>query len=482
VNDEYRLRKFLKRADGSPPPSAPDWSSVAARGRRSLRIRRIVLAVATLTAVAGSALIAARITGDVRPPADRPGPYPSPSPGEVNRRCPEAGVVSPGPLGVVVFRSDEDLRVVDVAAAEERVLARAIPFEETTNPVRVSPDGRWVSFGPGRFVPVAGGEVCAPFGRRLSEVAWLPEGNFVATTRRGGFVRGNVRGVVSELLPAGWGASGYALDPGTGVAAVTRLVRAGDGRVREVGLYLVDTATGESSELVDIPPRRAVEPRVAAWVGAGTRILYWNAPALAASLAADGAPLMVVDTTTGGTSRVADGMLMSDAQIASCRDGDATVVSVGGGREITYGKELAAVRPPSYLAVPLRSAPPGNAFWPDCFDGYVAATVTKDQPERRFGTAPRRIEIFPLDPASPAPPAAIDHGDGAAYEFARFSRRHRGEDQVLLYVRRVRRPTGPAQLWISLPGGRRRALADLGRVGSYYGDYGYDGRLFWYQP
>lgn len=473
---DEKVRDFLQ-ALADEAPSAVDVPPGALRRARMAASLSLAGAGAALVVVAVGAFLGLQALRAIRGP--EPGTVPTPGQDERAYKfgqCEFAPGLGTTELGAVAYVRDDALHVVDVATGEDRILVERGVQADESMPVGWSPDGRWISFGPGRLVPAAGGRPCQPLGVDLFGLTWSPtEALFVAKTADGALVAGVSGGPETELLPPGSGVGSFAFDPSGRYVAAGFFQREGE-RVKAAGIVLFDLQTGGKREVVGYGPEEGIDPRVATWSPDGQWILYWDTFGLSASLSADGGPLKAIPVLGGEPVTVVDGMLFYRDFLTWC--GNTLVVAAGGGRSVTEGKGLVAAQPPGWDADPLRERPEVSAFWPDCApDRWVAATVSESSPEAEFGTLPRRVDFFPL--SDPTYPGGWSLPRMSA-EFPQWSVNHPGEI-VILFVGREPAPEGPATLYLQ-DGKATREVADLGPVGSYYGRYDYASRFSWHQP
>src|ERR671937_684537 len=94
-----------------------------------------------------------------------------------------AACAGPRGLGPFVFMDRGALRVADLS----RCTARTLVDRGVTPPVRLSGDGRFVAYGDGLVVPIAGGTPSRPLRARTPGWTWVPGTHeLVGVTRRGG--------------------------------------------------------------------------------------------------------------------------------------------------------------------------------------------------------------------------------------------------------------------------------------------------------
>lgn len=383
-------------------------------------------------------------------------------------------------LGAIAYVRDGELHRVGVRSHRDRVLVRGRKVDDGFT-VRWSSDGRWISFGPGYVVRAVGGRVRSPLGRNVVEAVWSPSADvLVAQTRRGGLVRGGPGRPRLHLLPAGWGVTSFAFDCSGRFVAVGRArfgANAAPVRARDQSIWVVDVFSG-ARERIYRATKGIAPPEVASWSPDGRWILFWPMEHNSASLTADGAPLDAAPVAGGRPRRIVDAMLPYQDFLTWC--GDTLVVSAGAGRQVTVGKRLVAATAPDWRAEPLVRDRQRSVFWPDCSpDGKeVAATVTRNRYEARFGTLRRYVQTFDLGGSPSAGWGADSSGVGASAEYPLYSRNQRPHRIAVLYVER----TGDGRASIYFRTGKPSyEIAGLGRVDSYYGHYPYSDLFDWYQ-
>src|SRR5438094_9194806 len=101
-----------------------------------------------------------------------PQPPPSPTARPVAHTMGCATRVLPGAvrrgLGFVAWVEGGTLRVVSLATCQQRIL---VPSHAAA-PIRFSPDGRWLAFGPGLVVASSGGQIEKPFSTPVRSWEW----------------------------------------------------------------------------------------------------------------------------------------------------------------------------------------------------------------------------------------------------------------------------------------------------------------------
>lgn len=378
---------------------------------------------------------------------------------------------APGGLGTVAYVRDGALHVVDVATCRDHVVVD----RGAQAPVRWSPDGRWIAFGPAKVVATEGGEVLQPLGGGVDRWSWewSAVGDLLAGVTRGrGVVVGGPGEPPRRPLPDGWGGGGIAFDP-----SGQRLAATGPGQ----RLIVVDVATGDRRRIYRTPEGELAPPIVAGWSPDGDWVLFWSYTQASASLAADGLPLMAVPAEGGEAVTVATTLVYRDF-LAGC--GSELVIAAGGDRYANVGKDLVSVTPARWGSVPVSDDAGRSFIWPACSpDGrWVAATGAPDRRPPRFGTDPRSIWLFATDGSTTV--RLTDAAD-VADELPRWS----ADGRYVLFVRRGLSWKAPGSLYlaqvdpasghaVSIAG----PVADLGPGGGYYGHSTWADRTDWYRP
>ena len=473
MNPEEQLRFLLRRVDQVPVPESRSQAAFFQAAHRSLLIHRMVGVIAavlvTTVAVAGASMLVGDRGGP--PPVDEPSPDRSEQP-----VCDPAPPLQINDLGVVAFAANEGLHKVDVASGQIETLVSSGIRANAGAPVRFSPSGRWISFGPGRLIPSAGGPVCLPSPDDLHQLTWSPlEDIFVAKTRDGRLVNGGPSHPLTEIAAPELGTTNFVFDPSGTRLAVGRVTEEGSGAVA-----VIDLENGTTTDVLSLAPESGLVPEIATWSPDGDWILYWETFGETESLNADGGALKAVRAAGGDSLTVVDEMLFYSDFITWC--GDTLIAAGGGGRGVTENKSLITAAAPEWRPTPIEGDPGESTFWPHCSpDLQVAATSTEDEPEQTFGQNRRHIDFFPLADPSNAGGFAVDQSSASA-EFPRWSRNHDGE-VVMLFVARESSPESEASIYLQQNATQRR-LADLGRVESlgYFGHYQYGGLFDWYQP
>jgi hypothetical protein len=482
---EDRLRAFMRKAGLGPVASEADWDAFIRRAHRDLFVHRaVVFSVAAVMAVAaafGSYAVLRngpserRDTNPIQEP-DRNGADVPVVPRRVSPDCPDAPEYRPGsPTGAVAYLRGDEVHVLDLGTNEDRALLRLRPGLASGR-VRFSPDGRWVSVGPGLVVPATGGRVCAPLGADLlGGTEWTAEGELIGVTRGRlaiGAPDGDARFVPRRFDSLAVG--DFTLDDARRYVAFDVHDAAG-GHAEAIwaaGLY----ADTEPREIYALPGDDPSTLRVASFDPSGDAVLAFKSFGDSASISMDGETLLAVSLTEPGAPVEITEMLAHPDLLAGC--GDRTIVTAGTDRFITNGTRLVSVSSPDFEPDPLNTEPGTSSFWASCDpDGRVATTTSPSRSESRIGTLPRHISIV-ISEGSRSLAGAVP--DGYGHEYPLFSQ----DGSTLLVVERKQKPEGPAALVLLNPetGARTETGASLGRVTGTFGHYDYAEILDWYQP
>ena len=272
MNAEDRLRNFIKSAGEAPRPTQAEWEAFISKAHRSRLVRRVVLAAAAAAVVVAAAIGGGTLVWDRAAPPTQPA-VPAPILTPAPQECGSAPDYRPdGALGAVAFARGGEVHLVDLTSGHDTILAEGATDILSLN-VRMSPDGRWVVFGPGYVVPSGGGEVCAPLGE-IRDARWTPAGELA----------GLGDGVIMVGAPGG-GTREIALDdPGL---AIEDFVLNGSGRfaaarVTEPGgegppgaVWLIDLS-GAERPVEAFVPDTGLRVEVAGWDPRGRFIMAWT--------------------------------------------------------------------------------------------------------------------------------------------------------------------------------------------------------------
>jgi hypothetical protein len=379
--------------------------------------------------------------------------------------CPTATLPDAARLGEVAWIRAGSLEVIDLGTCRQATLVGT----GAGPPVRFSYDGRWLAFGDGRVVPLAGGEVQQPFGSPVETWEWSPTADVLAgVTEMGGvLIAGPGRGS-SALLAAGSGVGHLAFSPDGRLLAVDR---AGQ------GIQVLDVAGGQARTVFPQPDAARV-PEMAGWSKDGRWILYWRGP-----VKKEGGPLDAVPSSGGPWVNVFDPVLPYRDFLSSC--GSWIALSAGAGQEVSTGKQIVLTGPPDWAFQDLTDDFSRSWFWPACSpDGrWVAATDTYNQKESANHTVPRALWLLASDGSSRR---LLVPGTNGAVEFPRWS----SDGTVILVVLRSgSRWSSPGSLLlvrVNPSSGRLVSLvgpiADLGSAPGPGGHLGWAAISDWYRP
>jgi hypothetical protein len=306
---------------------------------------------------------------------------------------------------------------LDFASCEvRRVVSRGVAA-----PVRFSPDGRWIAYGPqAMVVPAGGGSPRRPLATALAAGgwAWAPGlDRLVGVTARGGLVTASPGGPVRRLLPDGFGATGLMFGPGGRLAVSREVPRAAGARS---SLWLLGPAAAAARPLYR-DPRPGASLELATFAADGKWLVFWENASGSASIAADGLPLEASPVPGPGAGRrgpvggapvrVAAAVLPNADLVSSC--GAGIVFADGAGRETSLGKRLAIASPPTWrphLLTPSRL----SFVSPVCpaSGARIIATAGPSRPARVFGEEGRSLFVVSpsggsLQQLTDSPPSGI---------------------------------------------------------------------------
>lgn len=396
MSTEDRLHRLMSTV-GQNDVDPGSWSDFVAVAHRHRSRHQIITTAGALAAVVLVSLGTAAVLNLDRaevdiPPSDR-NVVPVPLPEDVPSDCPTAPEFTEGPLGTVAYLGATELHVLDVATGEDWILVQGgAGFGEGlfTREVRISPDGRWVSFGGGLMVPTAGGEVCAPLGEGVHDLEWGPDGRIVALSDGepdGELVVGGVHETAVGHSYGGYPFKSLALSPDGHLAAVAAIppdVRVSDHsdessewRENLPGLWVIDLEAS-SDEVLKFSPLLGDQAgiEIAGWSPDGQWILFWNTYD-APSLDADGSPLRALEIETGDVVTITDAMISERDQMTWCAG--RLVFTDGGGRGPTQDeKVIASTEPPGWVVAELHPSDfPGSYVDPACDEGGKRLAATR---------------------------------------------------------------------------------------------------------
>jgi len=379
--------------------------------------------------------------------------------------CPSAGISDSHPLGSVAWIAAGRLTVLDVRSCRQVVLVPS----DAQPPVRFSPDGRWLAYGDGRVVSIAGGAVQQPFQLAVSAWAWSPTEDILAGVAPSGGV-----------LIAGPGTQARTLIPGG--SGVRHLVFAPDGHRLAVdragtGIQVVDLRTGKTLTVFRQPdPARA--PELAGWSQDGQWVLYWRGPVGGEAGALDAAP-----AGGGNWVNLFDPVLPYPDFISAC--GHSVALTAGAGQAVSVGKQVLLTDPPLWRFHNLTDDFTRSWIWPACSpDGrWLAAVAAANEGETSRSSAPRALWLLASDGSSRR---RIVAGSLEAPELPRWS----PDGRVLLVVLRSGAQwSSPGSLILVQvdPGSGRMVrkvgpIADIGPAPGPGGHQGWATVSDWYRP
>ena len=369
-------------------------------------------------------------------------------------------------LGSVAFVRSGALHVVRLADCRDRVL---VP-RGASHP-RFSADGKFVSYGRGFVVPLAGGAATRPLA--AEDTFWAPHGHTLGGITRGGGVLIGGPGLTPRRLLADASQAAHLVWRPDGAAIAVVRPRVGEPERPTKEIWLLDVATGHAQWIAGLFPQTQ-SPALVGFSPDGRWLLWLSIFEPSSSSNLDGLPLLAMRLADGEVVSVVPRVLRSD-YLTWC--GNRLVIAAGADRYTTHGKRLAAAAPPRWRLTSLSGDASRSWISPACApDGRsVAASAGRNWVEHRFGLEHRSIWLLPSKRrlTSP-PPGATDElphwaADGRSIMFVRTTPfgsflEARG---ALYVVDRAGRETGP--------------IADLGTTGNYYGQYGWTEQLDWYQ-
>lgn len=228
---------------------------------------------------------------------------------------------------------DFEVSVVDVETGEVTVLAPSPGSNE--GGAAWSPDGTQVAFfsnreGPGfagYVVPATGGEpvrISPPEAQQVADLAWSPDGTAIAFSNTDG-----LDSSVWTVAPDGTGARQVSTEPGS-----TQPAWSPDGEVLAIsaqptgepaaGIYLLDPATGDTTELWNSPYRDAFP----VWAPEGDRVYFVSAVPNDDTDGGDADDILVVDLEGGDAEPVISDPISVESELAPTPDGMLIAVSV----------------------------------------------------------------------------------------------------------------------------------------------------------
>ncbi|MGB2953275.1 MAG: hypothetical protein WBB74_07760 [Gaiellaceae bacterium] len=469
------------------PPSGGDPEALIEEARRRQRRRRQrLIGLAALLVAAGlSAYFVVDRGGGGHPRLSGAGKRHFAS-----RRCP--GIA----LGTVAFVRDGALATVDLRTCTTRVLVSS----GVAGPVQFSPDGRYIAF-KGGYVPRGGGAVRrTPSGVFPTPAGvWSTRGDSLAfATAKGGAELLGPNGKARVLLPDGWGATGFAFSPDGRTLAVSRsllTIRTSPPYHQEI--WGIDLATGKRRELFRVHKEPASISGAVLQNGVASPLLVGFSPDgrwllfreyIGASLAADGAALLILPAAGGRAVAIGRELLYPDF-VTWCGNKLVFVVNHGG-RQVTLGGGIAAAARPSWrprtilraggktswnsvaCPTPVAAARGGGGL-------VVAGGPTSDNTP--FGQEHRSLWL--VSPTKAARPQLLSQTVPPRRETDELPM-WSGDGRWIVYVRTK---AGGIQARGSLyaidpfGGNQIGPIASVGKTGNYYGAYGWSSQLDWHR-
>ncbi|MCH7488044.1 MAG: PD40 domain-containing protein [Chloroflexi bacterium] len=430
--------------------------------------------------------------------------------------------------------------------------ARRLTDDGDATAPRWSPDGGWLLFVRRSATEdelQARAWLVRPDGSGAHELdapdaVWSPSGDKLAYIENGGLWVTEPHGEAEQILPDVFGATEAAWSPDGRRLALARvrpfvypesvpLEERGPQTVqipRDNGVYLIDTDGGEPQALAMVEEIQQVwaqgEARerpgatpVSALGVVGVSGLQWSpdgravafqALGLSASMTADGLPLFTV-AAKGGTPLYHGIMLRSPALLDWFPDGSRFVFTLGGGRDVYWGKRLAigevgvpgaqviaedpepALRPTG-LATEALDWPARSDAWPVISpDGQRVAFQAS---EARRDAMPR-LDVGKIEGSREG--IWVVDADGANLrqltfdpDYLDFYPRWSADGELVMFVRTdgegfrengASLPGAHAEIWLVRPDGSeaKRLTSDLLRISSYYGLFDWDDYVAWHR-
>ena len=430
--------------------------------------------------------------------------------------------------------------------------ARRLTDDGAATAPRWSPDGRWLLFvkrsatddelqGKAWLVRPDGSdahELEAP------DAVWSPRGDRLAYIANGGLWVTEPNGEAEQILRDGFGATEAVWSPDGRRLALARvrpfaypesvpLEERGPQTVqipRDNGVYLINTDGGDPQALAMVEEIQQAWAQGEEWERPGAtplsdlgvvgvsglqwspdgRAVAFQASGLSASMAADGLPLFTVVADVG--SPLYHGtMLRSPALLDWFTDGSRFVFTLGGGRDVYWGKRLAigevgvpgaqviAEDPapslrPTGLATEAPDWPARSDAWPVLSpDGQRVAFQAS---EARRDAMPR-LDVGKIEGSREG--IWVVDADGANLrqltfdpDYLDFYPRWSADGELVMFVRtdgegfrenRASLPGAHAEIWLVRPDGSeaKRLTSDLLRISSYYGLFDWDDYVAWHR-
>jgi Tol biopolymer transport system component len=379
-------------------------------GRRQRRHRRLLIAggaAGTAGIVLGVWLLFFR-GGEESKVATKPKPPP----------CQTARLR--GHLGKIAWIKDHRLNLFDLDTCTRATLVR----HGATRPVRFSADGKWVAYGQGSVVRVAGGRPQRILGR-LTSWSWS-------------------RSAAGHVL-VGIDASGDAFarppasrPPGALVARhVEGAVPSNTGEYVAVALAdrVMAVPTGGSNARTLFVASGSDAPEVVGWSPDDDWVLFYVHHAGQASGSLNAAPV-----GGGGYHNLFDPVLPYADFLTWC--GDTLVFSGGGEQMPSLGQQLLTSAPPAWSTSNLSQDFRSSWIWPACSPSgeWIAATITPNHAEEPPGRGRRSVWLVSIDGRTRR---RIAGSPGGAFEAPRWS----AHGKFVMLVQRPRNdPKAPGQV------------------------------------
>lgn len=396
----------------------------------------------------------------------------SPSSAASTRNCP------PGNLGTVALQRGGVLELLNLHGCRVRTLVRS----GVSNPVQISPDGRWIAFGGG-YVSARGGTVHRTPGAHTWRPSgtWAPHRDVLAlVTTHGGLLLERPGRTSRRLLPDGWGAQTVAFSPDGRTLAVSRSL----GHREQI--WLLKSRTAARRMLFREPTHEGAPPLLQGFSPNGHWVLFWKDLFGSASMLADGLPLYALPVAGGTPHLITRGELHYRDFLTWCGNRLAYVVDHGG-RLVTQGDGIAVASPPSWRSHTLLAAG-GATSWNAVAcapgDGPLAISAGPSSSSNMnipAGSEHRSLWLVSPTGGTPSRLAVADPQQGASDELPMWS----ADGRWLLFVRGVTHGSyvqhGALYAIDPYGGNPIGPIAPIGSAGGYYGDYGWENVLDWHR-
>lgn len=212
---------------------------------------------------------------------------------------------------------------------------------------RWSASGDWLAFTKKSenaiYIMRAGGSALhAVAGAINGSYAWSPASDELAFQSAGGLSVETADGSGHHDLVSAPG------DPNTDVGLGVFSWSADGKRIayqKMDGLWLVNADGSGATQVLKNADPSAVQYELAGWAPDGQALLYWQGPAMSASLLADGAPIMRVPVEGGQPVEITKAMLLHPDFLAGSPDGQRLAFVDGNRRETWRNKAIAVSGP-----------------------------------------------------------------------------------------------------------------------------------------